>query len=578
MKKKDFILTNIVNKSSILTAKANPTLFNALNSINKNAKNFSSLNNSQYVISQKNKNEFSTINKIQKSNFHTYIKNSLIANNNQTSVSCLISSSITNNEFLYKKNKFNFCEGNLSSFKEKEDYVYIINIRSKTLKNIRRPVNPIINQYWESNKLNSITFKDLQDIEQFYMKLEKLDKIGSTLRVCCIFVKKRYFSKHLIDYFIDNCSELVEDSLFTLNGFIHYINGLELNPNQINFNPNFFKIVEENFFKEGILMDINDMKVYMRFFYRFKSCFSQKLINYAERCLIYLLENENSLNIAFLYDISDTFKYIFISGSERCVQKVVDYFLKMILLRSTGYLELNEFIKITNILTGRAQIQGSILNYNFKCDILVKAFDKLKPKVYEYLTKEKVEINFLKNMLNLLNRNNSMSYYKGINLKIYLLDYIVKNENSIDADNLRNILNMMLWSRSFTSRFHTEITQLILGNLDILDSINHVNNSILNNYIRLCPTPNPVIKEFAELMLIKNFVSKTGNIIRNYPMNYIFQTHLFSEISKNNFSAFLSFCLIDGNQQLAAKIKETQAEQVEPSKDIPVPGQEEENI
>ena len=49
---------------------------------------------------------------------------------------------------------------------------------------------------------------------------------------------------------------------------------LNLNPNQINFNPNFFIIIEESFLKEGILFDLKDMKELMPFFYRFKKSFS----------------------------------------------------------------------------------------------------------------------------------------------------------------------------------------------------------------------------------------------------------------------------------------------------------------
>lgn len=463
-----------------------------------------------------------------------------------------------NNKRFTSKNKFqkrNFCE----SFKEKEDYVYIIGIRSKTLKNIRREINPQINQYFESSKSNNLTFNDIREIEQLYMKLEKDAKIASTLRTCLIFIKKNFYSKHLIDYFIDNCSEIAEDSLFNLNGFIFYINGLELKPNQINFNPNFFKIVEENFFKEGILMDLNDIKVYLRFFYRFKSCFSQKLINYSERCLIYLLENMNSYTLHNLYQVNDIIKYCFISGSDRCFQKIVDYYSKMILVKSSNYLETIEFLKVMATLTGKVLRFENILNYEIKYEILVRGFDNIKGKIYEYISKEKVEINCLKNLLQILIQNKSIGYFKGINLRDIIVNYIIKNENDIDPDNLRALLRNMVSNKNFLIRYQNEINQLILSNLSELETINNITMGILYNYLRFSIEPNAEIRGFTELLLIKAFLINSGETSSNFPMLYLIHKYFYNEIVKKNISSFFGFCLLEGYE----KIKKQKEEELE---------------
>lgn len=482
------------------------------------------------------------------------------------------------NSSVIKTQKRSFCESNISGgFKEKEDYIYIISIRSKTLKSIRREPNAMISQYWESNKYNGLNFKDVQGVEQIYSKLEKEEKIASTLRVCSIFVKKKFYSKHLIDYFIDNCSEIAEDSLFNLNGFIYYINGLDLKPNQINFNPNFFKIIEENFFKEGILMDLLDMKVYMRFFYRFKNCFSQKLINYAERCLIYLLENVNSYTLTYLFDVAETMKFCFISGSDRCFQKIVDYFTKMILLKSTNFTEVVEYLKNMATLTGKVLRTENILNYDIKYEILVRGFDRIKGKIYEYISKEKVEINFLKNLLHLLIQNNSIGYFKGINFKDLIMSYIIKNENDIDHENLRALLRMMCWNRNFLLRYQSEINQLILSNLSALEVVNNSSLGTLYSYLRNSVEPNPAIRDFAELMLIKSFLVKGKDSTTSYPVLFLVHKFFFNEIIKKNLSGFLAFCLIEGNEKIRMQIESDKAEKNEFSKDNPLAAEEEEN-
>jgi len=426
------------------------------------------------------------------------------------------------------------------------------------------------------NKQNNLTFKDLQDVEQIYSKLEKDEKNFSTLRVCSIFVKRKYYSKHLIDYFIDNCSEIAEDSLFSLNGFIYYINGLELKPTQINFNPNFFKIIEENFFNQGILMDLIDMKVYMRFFYRFKSSFSQKLFNYAERCLIYLLDNFNSYTLSYLYDVGDIMKYCFISGSSRCFQKMVDYFTKMILLKSSNFTEVVEYLRIMSTMTGKILKLENILNYEFKYEILVRGFDKIKGKIYEYISKEKVEISFLKNLLHLLIQNNSIGFFKGINFKELIMNYIIKNENEIDSENLRALLRMMCWNRNFLLKYHDEINSLILSNLSAFEGANYSCISILYSYLRNSVEANPAIKDFAELLIIKSLLIKGKDATSNYPTLYLVHRFFYNEILKNNLSSFFAFCLIEGNEQVKLQLESDKAEKDQFSKDNPFAGEEEE--
>ncbi len=595
--KKDFYLSNFFTKKFIFTNINNKrfTSFGIIKTSKKNlSDNYKNNHSTKYqneilynTNSNKAKQNKNFLSKIILFNFHTAKFNhfnSPYYNSQKYTISKNISRNFFNlndkinninnlNPSIIKSQKQLFCE---SAFKEKEDYIYIISIRSKMLKSIRREPNKMISQYWESKKNNLINFKDLQDVEQIYSKLEKDEKIASTLRVCSIFVKKKYYSKHLIDYFIDNCSEIAEDSLFNLNGFIYYINGLDLKPNQINFNPNFFKIVEENFFKEGILMDLIDMKVYMRFLYRFKNCFSQRLINYAERCLIYLLENVNSYTLSYLYDVMEIMKHCFISGSDRCFQKIVDYFTKMILLKSTNFTEVVEYLRIMATLTGKVLRTENILNYDIKYEILVRGFDRIKSKIYEYISKEKVEINFSRNLLHLLIQNNSISYYKGINFKDLIMSYIVKNENDINPENLRQLLRIMTWNRNFLLRYHGEINQLILSNLSALEVVDNTSFVILYSYLRNSVDPNPAIRDFTELLLIKNFLIKGKDSITSYPVIFLVHKFFFNEILRKNLSSFLAFCLIEGNENIRTMIESDKAEKDAFSKDNPLAVEEEE--
>lgn len=511
-----------------------------------NNNNYNFLNgnfNSSKPIDKKGISALARFDILKNSNFSISKNN----NNQSNSKNLMLSKSIR---------KSGFCE----AFKDKEDYIYIISIRGKTLKNIRKESHPTINHYFDISKFTNLSLHDLKEVEQTYMKLEKEDKIANTLKVCHIFVKKNYYSKHLIDYFIDNCGEIAEDSLFNLNSFLFYINGLDLKPNQINFNPNFFKIIEENFFKEGVLMDLMDMKVYTRFFYRFKNSFSQKLINYAERCLIYLLENLNSYTIINLYQVNEIVKYCFISGSDRCFQKIIDYYTKMILVKSANFSEAVEFLKVITLLTGKSLKQENIVNYEIKYEILIRGFDKIKGKIYEYITKEKVEISFLKNLLHVMIHNTSIGYFKGINLKDIIVNYILKNENEIGPDQLRGLLRLMCWSRAFLARYQNEINQLILSNLSELESGNSVSMNILFNYLRNSNDPNPEIRELTELLIIKSLIIKNKESVNSFPSSYFTHKYFYNELLKKNISSFLGYCFIEAHGDIVKRLAKIENE------------------
>jgi hypothetical protein len=500
---------------------------------------------------------FNTINNknLNKVNFSK--KNFLTNNTNSININNITQNKIkTNKDFflLQKKEHFHntqkkhFCEN--GQFNEKEDYIYIISIRIKSMKNLLRPTDPMIQTLYDKSKKQILSQNEIQQLEDIFTKLEKQDKISSALKIVIMFAKKPHYSKMLLDFFIDNCSDIANDSLIQFKAFFFYVNILNLKPTQINFNPNFFKVIEESFLKEGILFDLKDMKELMPFFYKFRKSFSDKFIDYLERCFFYLLENENNFNIYGFKTVTDIVKINFGSMSIISVQKVFDFYFRFINLSKTDK-DLKDLFSLINFILVRPE-KREILYFDQKINIMVKSINNLSDRVYNYIANEKLDIDIIRGIINL--SFNGILYTPKGNLRDLVIKYVFDYQSEVSKDNLRRFLKELCTRRNTLEKWKKDIDDAILGNIELFTDENPLNLNILYNYLKNIRDPNPDVIKLTELIFIKMIINKHKDKNFNYPTLFEFQLKFLEKLKEKSFSGFLGFLLDSGNNLIADEV------------------------
>ena len=137
--------------------------------------------------------------------------------------------------------------------------------------------------------------------------------------------------------------------------------------------------------------------------------------------------------------------------------------------------------------------------------------------------------------------------------KCFVKSYVGKSTTTLLIQRLKELEIDIL---TLLDRYKQKVEDLILANIDIFSTSDHINLRIFYNFMRYIRNINPQILKLIELIFIRMLINNEQGKNFAYPTTFIEQNSFHEKIKDGSFSGLTGFLLKEGNLLIKEEVND----------------------